>query len=70
MSADPAAGRATTCPRCGDAFACGVDGGGLPCFCTRILLGDDRLAELRAKWSDCLCATCLATLSDHPELPA
>ena len=63
--------RATTCPRCGGPFACGVGADrATPCFCVAYALGAERLAELRAKWSDCLCAPCLATLADHPEQPA
>ena len=63
--------RATTCPRCGGPFACGVNAGrATPCFCASYALGPERLAELRAKWSDCLCAGCLATLADDPERPA
>ena len=62
-------GRATICPRCGGPFACGVDGA-RPCFCTGIALGAERLAELRARWSDCLCAGCLAALANAPEQDA
>jgi hypothetical protein len=60
-------GRAATCPRCGGAFACGVDADrATPCFCASYALGAERLAELRARWPDCLCAGCLAELADHP----
>ena len=60
--------RATTCPRCGGAFACGVGADrATPCFCAAWSLGAARLAELRARWSDCLCADCLATLANDPE---
>ena len=63
--------RATTCPRCGGPFACGVGADrATPCFCVSMPLDAERLAELRAKWSDCLCAACLATLAAHPEQPA
>jgi hypothetical protein len=63
--------RAATCPRCGTAFACGVGADrATPCFCVGYPLGAERLAELRAKWSDCLCAGCLATLAGDPERPA
>jgi hypothetical protein len=63
--------RATSCPRCGGPFACGAgDHRSAPCFCVSYALGAERLAELRAKWSDCLCADCLATLATHPERPA
>jgi Cysteine-rich CWC len=72
MTAELAEGwRAATCPRCGGAFACGAAADrARPCFCVAIPLGPERLAELRAKWSDCLCAGCLAALADDPELPA
>jgi len=63
--------RAATCPRCGGAFECGVDADRTtPCFCVSYPLGAGRLAELRAKWSDCLCAACLAALVADPERPA
>ena len=63
--------RATTCPRCGGPFACGAGADrATPCFCVGFALGPERLAELRARWSDCLCAACLATLAAHPEQAA
>jgi hypothetical protein len=63
--------RAARCPRCGGAFACGVAAArATPCFCVSFELGAERLAELRARWSDCLCAACLAALAQDPELPA
>ena len=66
---DLAAGwRATACPRCGAAFACGVGADrGAPCFCASIPLDATRLAELRARYSDCLCAACLTALASEPE---
>jgi hypothetical protein len=33
-------------------------------------LGAERLAELRARWSDCLCADCLAALAADPRRTA
>ena len=63
--------RAAACPRCGGAFACGAGADrAAPCFCVSYALGAQRLAELRAKWPDCLCAACLAALARDPELPA
>lgn len=63
--------RAMTCPRCGGPFACGVAADrAAPCFCVTYALGAERLAELRTRWSDCLCADCLATLANDPERPA
>jgi hypothetical protein len=67
----PPGWRAKACPRCGGAFACGVGADrATPCFCVSYALGDARLAELRAKWPDCLCAACLAALAADPELSA
>ena len=67
----PQGWRATTCPRCGDAFACGAGADrATPCFCVSFALGAERLAELRAKWSDCLCADCLAALAADPQRAA
>ena len=67
----PEGWRDTSCPRCGGEFACGVGADrATPCFCVSYPLGAARLAELRATWSDCLCAACLAALAADPELPA
>jgi len=72
QAATPGPGhRAAACPRCGAAFACGVDADrATPCFCVGVALGPDRLAELRAKWSDCLCRDCLVALAARPEQAA
>ena len=67
----PEGWRTAACPRCGAAFDCGAAADrAAPCFCVSFALGAERLAELRAKWSDCLCAACLATLAADPERPA
>ena len=64
----PAGWRETTCPRCGGPFACGVGADrSTPCFCAGIELGAERLAELRARYADCLCAACLRALAAEPE---
>ncbi len=62
----PAPGhRPATCPRCGGAFACGVDADRTtPCFCAGIALDASRLAQLRARYPDCLCSTCLQALAN------
>jgi len=63
--------RAAACPRCGGAFACGAGADrAAPCFCVSYALDARRLAELRAKWPDCLCERCLASLADDPERAA
>ena len=69
---DLAAGwRSTACPRCGATFACGVGADrAAPCFCAAIPLAPQRLAELRARYSDCLCAECLTALANEPEASA
>ena len=67
----PAGHRASTCPRCGGEFACGVGADReTPCFCASYVLGAERLAELRSTWSDCLCEACLAALAADRGQPA
>jgi len=51
-----------TCPRCGGSFHCGVDDAE-PCACTTIKLDAATLADLRQRYSTCLCLRCLAALS-------
>lgn len=72
MSPDlPQGWRATACPRCGGPFACGVGADrATPCWCAAVDLGKERLAELRARYPDCLCAACLRALAAEPERPA
>jgi hypothetical protein len=66
LNADPH----TTCPRCGGGFACGAAGPG-PCACQGVSLDAERLAELRGRYTGCLCLACLANLAaEPPDLPA
>lgn len=46
------------CPRCGQAFHCGVQDAA-PCACSRLRLTAEQLAGLRERYSTCLCVTCL-----------
>jgi hypothetical protein len=64
------------CPRCGGAFRCGVNGAA-PCPCTTITLSAAQRADLRQRYSGCLCLRCLAELeregsqpADHPVMRA
>jgi len=50
-----------TCPRCGESFGCGA-ASEKPCVCTRIRLTDTLRAELRERYSGCLCPRCLVAL--------
>jgi len=52
------------CPRCGGAFHCGVNDTA-PCACTTIKLDAATLAELRERYSSCLCLRCLAEVAAH-----
>ncbi|HEX6020305.1 MAG TPA: cysteine-rich CWC family protein [Burkholderiaceae bacterium] len=51
------------CPRCGGGFHCGVNDP-QPCACTTLRLSAETLAELRARYTGCLCLACLAQLAD------
>jgi len=50
------------CPRCGGAFHCGVNDA-TPCACTALALGPELLADLRSRYTTCLCVNCLAQLA-------
>jgi len=46
-----------TCPACGRRFACGASLRG--CWCSQIQLSDAARAELRHRYTGCLCRACL-----------
>jgi hypothetical protein len=56
------------CTRCGGAFRCGAHDPA-PCACTGLRLSADLLADLRQRYSGCLCLDCLRALAEaapHP----
>lgn len=59
---EPAAGPSDRCPRCGAAFHCGAADPG-PCACETVRVDAATLAELRGRYSGCLCLRCLAGLA-------
>jgi ribosomal protein L34E len=64
MQAPPAAAAPLPdrCPRCGQAFHCGVQDAA-PCACSRLQLTTQQLAALRAAYSTCLCMACLQAVA-------
>ena len=50
------------CPRCGGGFHCGA-GDAEPCDCTTMPLDDATLADLRQRYTGCLCLACLREIS-------
>lgn len=48
------------CPRCGERFQCKQAAG---CWCAGLLVESAMLAELRARYADCLCEACLRKLA-------
>ena len=52
-----------TCPRCRQAFHCGV-ADAAPCPCIDLALTPELTAALRARFDGCLCLTCLACLAE------
>ena len=53
----PTVKRPGTCESCGQPFACELSLAG--CWCSKVALTDAARAELRAKYSNCLCRRCL-----------
>lgn len=53
---------ADICPRCGGAFHCGA-ADAAPCPCGTLVLGAELRAELRRRYTGCLCLRCLAELA-------
>jgi hypothetical protein len=51
-----------SCPRCGQAFRCGIDDP-VPCACTGVRLGVEQLVAIRASFDDCLCVACLSSIA-------
>lgn len=58
----PTPGLPDTCPRCGGAFLCGASGPG-PCACAGLTLTPAMLADLKARYTHCLCVACLAQIA-------
>ena len=48
------------CSRCGESFSCMQENG---CWCASLRLESAILAELRARYTDCLCEDCLRKLA-------
>jgi cysteine-rich CWC protein len=56
------AARPSVCESCGAEFACGATLAG--CWCNEIKLSDETRAELRTRFSSCLCRACLERLAE------
>ena len=63
MSAPAADAR---CPRCGGAFHCGAQDA-TPCACSTLVLTPELQADLRQRYSGCLCLACLRALASGSE---
>jgi hypothetical protein len=50
------------CEACGETFACGAALGN--CWCAGVELSETTRAELRARYSLCLCRACLERFAD------
>jgi len=48
------------CPHCGESFTCKQEAG---CWCATLRLESATLAQLRARYADCLCEACLRKLA-------
>ncbi|MCC6745447.1 MAG: cysteine-rich CWC family protein [Acidobacteria bacterium] len=56
------------CPACRGEFVCGATITG--CWCTATKLSDEVRAELKRRYSGCLCRNCLARLSEGEPVDA
>lgn len=61
---DPADNPNAGCPRCGQAFHCGVEDAA-PCPCAELALSAALQAELAARYRGCLCLRCLHALAEE-----
>lgn len=50
------------CPRCGSGFHCGANDVA-PCACASLRVDAAVLAELRARYTGCLCLACLREIA-------
>lgn len=66
MSGEPAAAE-SRCPRCTEAFGCGMNGPA-PCPCTGLTLNATLQRALRERYSGCLCLRCLHVLAQGAAL--
>jgi len=55
---------ASVCEACGNEFACGASLRG--CWCSEIKLSDEARAELKGRYTNCLCRECLVKMSEPP----
>ena len=52
-----------TCDACGTNFPCFTPLG--PCWCEDVKLSREMLADLRARYQDCLCPDCLNAAAEN-----
>jgi hypothetical protein len=64
MTANARVMRQKMCPCCGTQFDCAAGG----CWCDDVSVTDSRRTALRENYADCLCPTCLRSVSDQSDL--
>jgi hypothetical protein len=58
----------TVCPRCSNAFECGIGSGA--CWCADVSIGDATRSAFAQYYEGCLCRDCLTSLeADRPQAP-
>ena len=53
------------CESCGAEFGCGANLDG--CWCTELTLTESMAADIKAKFTDCLCPKCLASVVENEQ---
>jgi Cysteine-rich CWC len=56
------------CPLCAGGFHCGANDAE-PCACNLVQLDDATLADLRARYTGCLCLICLREIAASTQRP-
>ncbi len=60
----PVLRKTQACPACGESFACEISLA-TGCWCKEIKLSEGARAELRSKYSTCLCRACLEKIESR-----
>ena len=64
----PGCSEPATCEACGNAFTCGATLAG--CWCAEVTVSERLRAQLRNRYQNCLCRSCLERLAEADRMDA